>query len=235
LTIVHSGQFHTQYALNVSVESRDKLLCGERKITDFLRFNRGKPNLLCRSPYYLFKAIRDLLDTGKIKKNDLQCLFIGTASPADIKLSELFGVKDMVQYTGYLNHDECVSRLDDADVLLLPLHKTEDSRDPLIVPGKTYEYLASGKPILGLVPNGDCRNYLIASGQGFVAEPDNVGEISGSLLHILSLKKTHGRIPVKRADNYVQRFERSKLTQRLAGVLDYAISRVASQDMPEVE
>src|SRR5207248_9493883 len=53
-----------------------------------------------------------------------------------------------VKVLGYRSHAESVNWVESADVLFLPLHTPTDGGQALIVPGKTYEYLGSGRPIL---------------------------------------------------------------------------------------
>ena len=43
-----------------------------------------------------------------------------------------------------------------------------------IVPGKTYEYLASGTTILGAVPEGDARDILTEAGNAVIVRPEDV-------------------------------------------------------------
>ena len=50
-----------------------------------------------------------------------------------------------------------------------------------IVPGKTYEYLASETPILGAVPEGDARDILEEAGNAVLVRPDDVDGIASAL------------------------------------------------------
>ena len=60
---------------------------------------------------------------------------------------------------GYLAHDESLALVRSADLLLLPMQDLPAGTRAGLVPGKTYEYLASGRPILAAVPEGDARIY----------------------------------------------------------------------------
>jgi hypothetical protein len=89
----------------------------------------------------------------------------------------------------------------------------------LIVPGKTYEYLASGKPILACLPEGDARDLVKAAGAGPVADPTSVEQIVQGIVTLYEgwqAKKLRGAQP---DDPTVARFDRRTLTSDLAGFM----------------
>ena len=50
-----------------------------------------------------------------------------------------------------------------ADLLFLPMHDLPPGARAGLIPYKTYEYLAAGRPILAAVPDGDVRDMLARS------------------------------------------------------------------------
>lgn len=213
LKIVHTGLFHTRLAIDVNKDVRRKLGLKFNKFNDLFRYNIADTDLLTRTPYYLFNAVKMLLDEQRIDKSDIKLIFAGFASSQDKMLVDLFNLGDVVEYKGYLNHNQSVKLLMDADVLFLPLHKSGD-KDPLIVPGKTYEYMASGRHILGLVPKGDCADFLTNYKNATVVEPDNSQKLADV---ILDLKNNRNYQP---ADiGYVKSFERKLLSEKLSILL----------------
>jgi len=160
LTIVHTGHFQTEYTIKVDHNVRKSLQSGRKTIIDIFRYSTGQVNLLARSPYYLLKAIKQLLDDSKITTGSIKLIFVGALNPQDVGLVKRFGIEKIVEFKGYVNHKESIRILRSADVLFLPLHKPGNNRFPLIVPGKTYEYMAASKPILALVPPGDARDFV---------------------------------------------------------------------------
>ena len=88
-----------------------------------------------------------------------------------------------------------------------------------IVPGKTYEYLASGTPILAAVPEGDARDILQEAGNATLTAPDDVDAIAEAIL--AALERFRAGLPLQRpAAEVVDRFEYRKLAGELAGVFD---------------
>ena len=60
-----------------------------------------------------------------------------------------------------------------ADLLFLPMHALPRGVRAGLVPTKTYEYAASGRPILAAVPEGDARDFLVELGTAAVVDPDD--------------------------------------------------------------
>ena len=222
LTIVHTGRFYTDYSAKVNPQSRSALSGRRFKPQDLFRYSFGKSNMLARTPYYLFAALKKLMDESAIREEDIRLVFVGQTTPEDRKLVELFGLENTAEFKGYITHRESVAVLQSAGVLFLPLHEPEGGRPALIVPGKTYEYIAAGVPILGLLPPGDAREFITRSGLGFVCEPTNIDQIADTVLGLVRRHQTQG-IAVTPDYTFIGLFERRNLTRKLAEVLDFAI------------
>jgi hypothetical protein len=89
------------------------------------------------------------------------------------------------------------------------------------VPGKTYEYMAAGRPVLATLPESDARDFLAQTGTGVFSPP---GDVPGLLA---ALKSQHAKW--KSGDRscdwngeFVRQFERKNLTSRLAEFLHQA-------------
>jgi glycosyltransferase involved in cell wall biosynthesis len=128
-------------------------------------------------------------------------------------------VRDVFEFTGYLPHLEALARVRAANLLFLPMYGLPPGRRASIVPGKTYEYMASGQPILAALPAGDARDFVSQAGNGFCCAPDDVR----GMLNILKARYAcwrRGEEAVPWQPDYVQRFERRELTRQLAQLLD---------------
>lgn len=125
------------------------------------------------------------------------------------------GLGDVITEVGWLPHAEAVATMQSADVLYLP-HGDPDRQ--WAIPGKLYEYLATGRPILALThPDHETAQILRAVGGGVVVSPEDPGELYRALGDILREKHIH--TPPRDAAA-LARFERRALTARLAGALD---------------
>jgi glycosyltransferase involved in cell wall biosynthesis len=87
-----------------------------------------------------------------------------------------------VRVHGFLGHRDTLSLVRGADLLFLPLYDVPPSRRAAIVPHKTYEYLASGRPILAALPPGDARDLLETSPNGRLCDPTDVGAMAEILV-----------------------------------------------------
>jgi len=224
MTLTHSGGFLTLPAIKMDPTSRKVLGLRGRGRLGILKYSLGKSHMLARSPYYLFKALRSLLDADKISEDDIRIVFVGNLTQEERNLAAKFDLGDMVEFKGYVSHRQAIEALASTDALFLAIHEPGNNGFPLTMPGKTYEYLASGKPILALVPPGDARDFVIASGLGIACDPTDVEQIAQTLLDLLT-KHRNGSLNVNRNDQFIGSFERKKLAKRLAEVFDFAIGQ----------
>ncbi|MCC5787809.1 MAG: glycosyltransferase family 4 protein [Phycisphaerales bacterium] len=179
-----------------------------------------------RTLVHVLEAVRRLRETGDPLGGRVRIEVIGTATDADKASVASSGAGDAVRFHGYVPHTEAVRHIRLAEALLLPLHGLAKGERSRIVPGKTYEYLATGRPILGLLPEGDARELVERSGVGVVAEPCDPGDIVRGLRE---LEGVVGRSVGRRApEAWVGEFERRALTERLAGFVERVVSRAGA-------
>ena len=154
----------------------------------------------------------------------LKIILAGEPDGADQRCVDRYNLHHMVEWTGYLPHHESVDLLEQADALFLPLHGQQGERRSLIVPGKTYEYLASGRPILGCLPEGDARELVSSYEYGFVAEPCDSESIRRVLTNLYETW-TRGRLDLPCTASWLPRYQRNQLAAKLAEYLDQVSGR----------
>ncbi len=225
LTIAHTGLFLTRSAIEMDPSSRKVLGIRGSKLLETVKYSVGQSHVLARSPYYLFKALRLLLDAGKISENDIHLIFAGDSTGEDKNLVRMFNLNRIVEFRRYVSHPESIRYLASADVTFLAVHKPLNGQPPLTIPGKTYEYMAMKKPILALVPPGDARDFVRQSRLGFTCDPTNVEEIAQTLLDLLCRHRSPAGLAIEADEEFIQQFERGSLTKKLAEVLDFATNR----------
>lgn len=224
-TIVHAGATHTGAGLRQEAREFWYQLLG--RLPDGVR-------LLPRSHYYLIKALEQWLRDEPAIRDRIQVDLVGELAYEDRQLVQESACADFVTFTGYVNHVESVRRTRQADLLFLPMHKLKKGNRSTIVPGKTYEYMASGRPILAAVPEGDARDFLLQAGTADICEPDDV---DGILLSLKARFEDWSRQKNRcTADTtFTAEFERRNLTARLAAelttVLEDATNRVETRQL----
>ena len=160
--IVHTGYLHTELGRGLADGRLTRRLLGG---------DLSGVNILTRSHVYLLEAIDRLIADDASVAQRLELHLAGVLSDSDIDVAQRSPV---VRMPGYLPHAETIGLLRSSDLLFLPMHDLPTGVRARIVPGKTYEYLASGRPILAAVPDGDARDLLTRAGTGLLCRPDDV-------------------------------------------------------------
>jgi hypothetical protein len=117
--------------------------------------------------------------------------------------------------------DEALALMNTASLLYLRLHR-EAVYISIAVPAKTYEYLASGVPILVECHDGDARDLIRDYGlDSEIVTPDDKVGLRAALLRAHG--RRHGAVggvhPL-----FAERYNRRALTARLAAVLDNVVA-----------
>lgn len=129
--------------------------------------------------------------------------------------SVALGLKGIVHFTGPIGHGESRAAQRESDLLLLwkPRHGVT------MVPGKTYEYLDAGRPVLALLDPSDEAAGLVARAGGTVVDPDDRAAITRAILERYDTWTREGAPPRVRPE-WLDAFARPALAGRLASVLD---------------
>jgi glycosyltransferase involved in cell wall biosynthesis len=208
--IVHTGSLHTE-------AGRARLRMAIRRA---LGGTIGGVDVLPRSHVYLLEAVRAVLRRRPELAERLEVHLAGALSSADRDAIDL----GVVQAHGYLPHLESVALIRSADLLFLPMHGLANGVRARIVPGKTYEYLGTGRPILAAVPEGDARDLLVEAGTGILCAPDDVEAMAATILELVD--RQGAGIPPPQSDrSVVDRYERRRLTATLAAVFERVLAQ----------
>jgi glycosyltransferase involved in cell wall biosynthesis len=203
--IVHSGGFATDLGLHLRRRFYYPLLGGCVPGLD----------MLTRSPWFLLKALERWCDQRPAAVNDLEIVFAGKTLREDLALVHQSRIANSIRLPGYVSHAQSLELIRTADLLFLPMHNLPPGKRSRTIQAKTYEYLASGRPILAAVPDGDAGDFLRQSGSAFVCRPDDVAGM------ILILDKAYaawrqGQPLTFSNSEFVAQFEHRNLTQTLA-------------------
>jgi glycosyltransferase involved in cell wall biosynthesis len=220
--IVHTGYLHTA----LGTQHRRSLVV--RKI---LGGGYRNVDILTRSHVLLLQAVESLIAAGEVAASEVEILLAGVSSDSDLAASR---TSRIVKTLGYLPHQETIALMRSADLLFLPMHKLPRGSQVGIVPGKTYEYMASGRPILAAVPEGDVRTFLTENGTAAICEPDDVDAMAAILRDRITRKRDGVAHPITWNRDSLLRFERRELTRCLAEVFDAVLGREAEIFVPRV-
>lgn len=176
-----------------------------------------------RSPLFLLEAIRSLREDpllGDIGQ-DFVLEIAGAREPETKLIIAETGSEAYVRQLGYLPHSESARFISDADALLLPMHGLPDGARARMVPGKLYEYFGTGRPILGLCPEGDARDWISRDPRSRVADPVDSDDIAAKLCEMHALWRRGELVHSRRAAwtrDFTRRAQAEHLIAYLASV-----------------
>ncbi len=154
------------------------------------------------SPRYYLKALDSLPEEVRDR---FETRFIGRV--VDGERPFLDASLSPVKILGFMSQSEAFRYVEEADYLLLTM------TDSISMPGKFYEYMATGKPILALSPpNGEVQQILRATGVGWCADPGDQEAIRQLLLNALAQAETGG-CGCQPNWEAIRRYERPRLVE----------------------
>lgn len=164
-----------------------------------------------RNPVPLLKAMKEEFETTS---EQVKLTFVGRVSD-QVKsfVQEDSWLSKSIHFSGYVSHSEVFEFYEKADALVLILTDTKNAKGN--IPGKVFEYLATGLPILALGdPKGDTAKILSDAGAGKVIFHTAHPKIQ------IALRELADRSKSKDSDSSIERFTRKSLTIQLAQILD---------------
>jgi glycosyltransferase involved in cell wall biosynthesis len=116
-----------------------------------------------QNPVPFWKFLKKEIDKGR----KIKIKFLGTVSPAVKQTLEKIGLNVNIEYTGFLPYNEMLKELMESSYLMVIA--TEKRH----VPGKLFEYLRTGKPILAFGnDNEEVKNILVEANAGMIFHYD---------------------------------------------------------------
>jgi glycosyltransferase involved in cell wall biosynthesis len=121
-----------------------------------------------RNPVMLWKVIGEKVKSDENFRKELKIRFVGQTDQSIFNSLEENGLTEYAEDTGYVDHKKSLKFLKQARLLLLPLNDAPNVSG--IIPGKLFEYVAAGRPILVVGPEeGDSAKIIKETGAGKVA------------------------------------------------------------------
>ncbi len=169
-----------------------------------------------RNPPILWQALGELCQEDPQFKQDLRLRFIGKTDRVLFQHLEMNGLSELTESLDYVPHEEVLSMLPKAQVLLLLINNTPNVMG--VIPGKIYEYLASRRPILAISPaDGDSARIIKETNAGVVCGFDDLAGIKTQVKHLYQAYQ-QGSLKVDAAS--IDRFSRKTATGQMAEQLN---------------
>lgn len=168
-----------------------------------------------RNPENLWKALDELIKENAEFAADFKLKFVGRIDDKILHSIENSSLKNHILNLGYLAHGKAVEEMQNSDMLLITNFPNEASKG--IIPGKIFEYLASGKQILSFGPDkADVAKILEETQAGKHFSYQDTENIKKFILEKYELWKNDSLIE---NTQHIEQFSRKNLTQQLTEVL----------------
>lgn len=170
-----------------------------------------------RNPEVLWQVLAELIQENTAFKNAFKLKLIGAVSDDVLASIYTYGLKDYISLLGYMSHKDAQIQQRQSQVLLLV--EIDSPETKCIIPGKLFEYMQSGRPIIAFGPeNTDFKTILSStnSGNSYSYKESEKEGIKSNILSYFEAYQTNNL----RANNIdVQQFHRKQLTEQLAAIL----------------
>jgi hypothetical protein len=168
-----------------------------------------------RNPENLWKALDELVETNAEFAENFRLKFVGRIDDKILNAIETSRLKNHLDNLGYLSHDKAINEMSSSTILLITNFPNASSKG--IIPGKIFEYLATGKQIISFGPDdADVAKILDETKAGKHFSYDNSEEIKNFILEKFELWKS-GNLSENTGN--IEQFSRRNLTKQLSDIL----------------
>ncbi|AZA73369.1 glycosyltransferase family protein [Chryseobacterium indoltheticum] len=168
-----------------------------------------------RNPENLWKALDNLVKTNSDFAENFNLKFVGRIDDKILETIEKSSLKNHIQNLGYVSHDKAVDEMAKSSLLLITNFPNDSSKG--IIPGKIFEYLATGKQIISFGPNeADVAKILDETKAGKHFGYNDSKQIEDFILEKFELWKSGNLL--ENTQN-IEQFSRKNLTKQLVQIL----------------
>jgi len=165
------------------------------------------------------EALHQLLARRPEARRRVRAVLAGPFDTGYRDRAEALGLTGIVDFAGPLPHPESRRLQRQAD--LLALWKPRDF--PTMVPGKLYEYLDAGRPLVALLEPGEEAAALVRRAGGAIVAPGDREALAAEIERRYAAWR-EGRATGGQRPGWLAEYERARLAGRLAGLLDECVA-----------
>ena len=170
-----------------------------------------------RNTREFLEALATWLGRRPDARSRVRAVLAGPYEIEDEERARSLGLADVVAFPGPLAHRDARALQRRADLLLL--WKPEGEGYRTMVPGKFYEYLDAGRPMLALVASDEEVGYLAEESNAHICDTRHPSMIADALDRNFQEWVERGPAPDHRPE-WLANHERGAIARRLAGLLD---------------
>lgn len=167
-------------------------------------------------PDDLYRAIKYLKDSNSECLTRLKVMVAGF-SPGR---AQEYGIEEIVDELGAVSHSQAIELTMRADALYLPV--SQGFYEKASIPGKLFDYIGCGRPIVASVPqDSEVAAVLSTVGGAFFINPGDIQTLAQTLEKMC--KKDGADLFSERIPSAVEQYTRGNLTEKLSAILDYVV------------
>lgn len=164
-----------------------------------------------RNPENLWTALEKLCEKHPDFAKDFELKFAGKIDEKILNRLQNSILKSNIKNLGYLSHNDSIKEMQNSDLLLITNFPNENSKG--IIPGKLFEYLATGKPIISFGPNdADVAKILEKTNSGKHFDYVEISEIQNYIYELFLNRKKEN---LSNNPMNIKEFSRKELTRKL--------------------
>ena len=172
-----------------------------------------------RTPASFFAAIEMLLKRGVFTADSIHLRFVGRFGAEIEEMFAKASFRNSIEVITYVTHEESVRYLQRSDVLLMVVDEAKESQ--YIVPGKVFEYMGVGKPIIALAPTtGAVAEHLRETNSGKTANQNDI-ETCAKIIEDFYRQWLAKKWTFTPNPDAVKKYERREGAKTLAGLLNH--------------
>jgi len=160
-------------------------------------------------------VLEKIISNNKILRKLIKIKIFGRIVDSELEYFQSDTIRESIEIHGYIDHKHLVKEIMAADILLMAI--TDSPGANKIILGKTFEYMATGKHIFALIPNGESKRLLHDDyGNVTIVDPGNIDGIYNALFLLI---ENIDSVRQQKAKD-VSRFSRKLLSEKLAIFFD---------------
>jgi glycosyltransferase involved in cell wall biosynthesis len=168
-----------------------------------------------RNPNILWECLVELITEIPDFGSHLEIKLIGAVSPEVLETIAQFELKPYLKTLGYVSHSEAIAQQRKSQVLLLIEINSQDTKS--IIPGKLFEYMVSGRPIIAIGPQGsDFAEIIYNTNTGVFFDYSEKMKLKSVLLGFYN-QFLEGKLHSNALG--LQQYSRKSLTEKLVEIL----------------
>jgi len=168
-----------------------------------------------RNPLILWEVLQELTTENALFSSYFELKLIGKISPNILETIAKYNLTNYLNNLGYVSHKKAIEEQKKSQLLLLIEIDSTETKE--IIPGKLFEYIVSGRPIIAIGPkNSDFEEIIVKTNTGTFFDYQEKERLKNQIIHYfeLFLDKKLFLNPVG-----LQEYSRKNLTKKLAELI----------------